>query len=411
MKRMTWEDDKATREWLGSQKAGTRSTYQTAWKHVLEFAKMTGDQILEDRKGDKEFAWEKKVLALKTWMIEEKKQSENTAKGAATAARSFFSFYRIPLKFRKTEKAKLAEAKRKTEDYRFSREDLKKMADFGDLTEKYIVVAGKSFGLRAGDFLRLTRGDLEAYIDREPPISIGEYHTEKENVNAFPFIDTDAKPIIKMMLGAMTREGKTDSNGRILNFSDERPLTQTLQRAADKAGINHGNKIIRFHCLRKFLTDHLSSHMSTEKWKQIVGKKISEGAYISPDSLREDYARAMAETTFTKPEGDAAEIASFSALEVFAEQILHVTKEQMTAWYGGKRRGMRRELTVKEKTEALKEKIREVQDAQKAQIASGCKDGEHCQRVVGEEELPDLLSKGWHVAAALPSGKVVVSDE
>ena len=33
--------------------------------------------------------------------------------------------------------------------------------------------------------------------------------------------------------------------------------------------------------------------MSESKWKQICGKKISEGAYIGTESLREDYLRAM----------------------------------------------------------------------------------------------------------------------
>ena len=33
--------------------------------------------------------------------------------------------------------------------------------------------------------------------------------------------------------------------------------------------------------------------MSESKWKQIIGKKISEGAYVSPQELREAYLRAM----------------------------------------------------------------------------------------------------------------------
>jgi hypothetical protein len=37
------------------------------------------------------------------------------------------------------------------------------MCDFADLTEKYIITAGKSFGLRAGDFLRFTRRDLAIF--------------------------------------------------------------------------------------------------------------------------------------------------------------------------------------------------------------------------------------------------------
>jgi hypothetical protein len=40
--------------------------------------------------------------------------------------------------------------------------------------------------------------------------------------------------------------------------------------------------------------------MSESKWKQIVGKKINEGAYVSPESLREDYRRVMSETLLNK---------------------------------------------------------------------------------------------------------------
>jgi len=66
-----------------------------------------------------------------------------------------------------------------------------------------------------------------------------------------------------------------------------------LQQLAKRNGIDpHGSRI-RFHNLRKYLIDRLSSVMSESKWKQIVGKKISEGAYVSPSELRENYLRAM----------------------------------------------------------------------------------------------------------------------
>jgi polyhydroxyalkanoate synthesis regulator phasin len=70
-------------------------------------------------------------------------------------------------------------------------------------------------------------------------------------------------------------------------------LSYILQSLAKKAKIQNGSKRIRFHCLRKYLSDRLSSAMSESKWKQIVGKKISEGAYINADSLREDFLKAM----------------------------------------------------------------------------------------------------------------------
>ena len=195
-----FSNDKATHEWLDSMKKSSRATYQTMWKYFLEFTRITGDAILESRKVDKDYMWEKKVIEFKQWMIDAKKQSENSASLGAASVRSFFAYHRMPLQFRRTESARLREAKRKTEDYRFSREDLKKMADVADLTEKYVIVAGKSFGLRAGDFLALTRGDLEPYINRDVPICIGPYATQKESVKAYPFVDSDAQPIVKLML-------------------------------------------------------------------------------------------------------------------------------------------------------------------------------------------------------------------
>jgi hypothetical protein len=272
--------------------------------HFLEFAKLSGDQILADRKTDKDFKWEKQVLAVKTWLVETKGQADNTAKAVTTAARSFFAFHRLGLEFRKPEKARLKEAHAKSEDYRFSVGDLQKMFNVANLVEKYVLTVGKSFGLRAGDFMKLTKGDLEAYIDREPPISIGAYSTQKEGVKAYPFIDVDAQPIIKLMLDKMTREGRTKPSERMLTYTHKMQLSRVLKRLVQKAGLNVGNKNVKFHCLRKFLIDHLSSYMSESKWKQLVGKSISEAAYVSPEGLRQDYARATPETCFTAPNLD-----------------------------------------------------------------------------------------------------------
>jgi hypothetical protein len=43
--------------------------------------------------------------------------------------------------------------------------------------------------------------------------------------------------------------------------------------------------------------------------------------------------------------------------------------------------------------------------------AADCSDGEHCQKIVSEDELPQLLANGWTYVATSPSGKVVVSNE
>lgn len=397
-------NDKATHQWLDSYGPSSRYTYQTNWKHFLEFAGMTGDQIVADRQVDKDYKWEKKAIEFKRWMIEQKKKSEYTATGAVGAVRSFFAFCRMNLEFRRTESVRLTEAKRKYEDYRFSRDDLKRMAEFSDLEEEYVVVAGKSFGLRAGDFLKLTRGDLEPYIDRPVPISIGEYATQKESVPAYPFIDSDAQPVIKRMLEKMDREGRKDPNDRMLTHKNTIHLSRILKRVVERAGIKHGNKVVRFHCLRKFLIDHISSVMSESKWKQIVGKKISEVAYVSPDTLREDYQRAMSETIFTKS-------ISEDEIELRAMQRMMEMTVNMTNAAEHVKEAMRKKIRAVKKLTDLKPLENEIaQINRQTQTNGGCANG-HCQRIVSEDELSNLLAEGWKVACVLPSGRVVVSND
>jgi hypothetical protein len=57
------------------------------------------------------------------------------------------------------------------------------------------------------------------------------------------------------------------------------------------------------------------------------------------------------------------------------------------------------------------EQIKKERLRHKTATNGGCSDGLHCQRLVMEDDLPGLLSQGWRVAAVLPSGKIVVSNE
>jgi hypothetical protein len=291
-------------------------------------------------------------------MLEKKKAAPHSAKAATTAARSFFAYYRSPLIFRRQESAKLTRSSRVTEDYRFTLENFAKMVAVADLQEKYIITAGKSFGLRAGDFLRIRRGNLEPYIDRETPISIGEFATEKEDVKAFPFIDPDAKPVIKLMLEKMDMEGRTKPGDRMLVYKDEIQLSRVLQRVTKKAGIKVGDKEVRFHLLRKFLTDHLSSHMSESKWKQVVGKEIGEGAYVSPDSLREDYARVIPETCFSQQKMEDSKVVQLQMLFSMAK-IAGIGEEQVRALFRRKVSTVDEEIEEVERILAENQKLRD----------------------------------------------------
>ena len=316
----------------------------------------------------------------------------------------------MKLEYRWSDRKKLRERKRKTEDYRFSREDLKRMTEVADLDERYVLVAGKSFGIRTGDFLRLRRGDLAPYLDREPPVSIGEITTQKESVKAYPFIDLDALPVIKAKIEQMNRQGRTDPALKVLRYKQGRQLSRILRRLTDRAGIDVGTRIVRFHCLRKFLIDRLSDVMSESKWKQIVGKKISEGAYVSTDNLRKDYARAMTETCISGMT-DRARLKEEMLKEMLKQQAkaLGATEEQMNRLFVTADAKVLREFQknlLKGRLRFPKVGVIELDDDN-----GQCSNGENCQKVVSEEELEDFLSKGWKVALALSRGKVVISNE
>ena len=288
-------NDKIIDDFLNSQtKLGTFKTYKTQMKLYLEYTGKTGQQIIDEKRNDKNFQVEKNILGFRKWLLQ-KGKSENYATSTVGAVRGFYSYYRMPLMFRKQESRKLTEKNRKTTDYLFDREDLAQMALAGNLKERYVLLVGKSVGLRASDFLKLTYGQLRSVkLEDEAPVALGELATQKERIKAYPFLDSDAVPISKAILEA--NKDKAD-NQRILTDTGDN-LSVILQTLAKKAGMEiengavHGKRI-RFHCLRKFLIDRLSAYASESQWKQIVGKAIGEGAYVSQEQLKGIFSRSM----------------------------------------------------------------------------------------------------------------------
>ena len=244
------EFDEVSIKFLSQQKQGTQYTYKCFLKKIFEFTGMTGKQIIESKKAYNNNEWETKVLDFKRWM-KDKGYSDNATKSAITTLKSFFNCYRTPLNFNQSEKRKLNEnAQRKTQDYNLTNENISKMALVGDLRARYILLLGKSFGLRAGDFSALTYGQFRSInLEEETPISFGELQTEKRKEPAYPFIDSDALPIIKQVLES--NKNKPDDR-KIISIKQEE-LSTILQTLAKKANINLGGKHLRFHCLRKYL--------------------------------------------------------------------------------------------------------------------------------------------------------------
>jgi len=204
--------------------------------------------------------------------------------------RGFFSFHDKPLMLSTQDRVKLAKKTRTTEDFPFDNDLLHKAWLCSTVKGRFVIAVGKSIGLRAEDFSKITYGQLRSLdLNSEIPIFLGEIPTQKEGVKAFCYLDFDAVQSIKDLLSFYPHK---PDNARVWSARSD-DLSGILQRACKKAKIESGTRRIRFHNLRKFLADRLSMYMAESRWKQIVGKKISESAYISPLLLREDFKNAM----------------------------------------------------------------------------------------------------------------------
>jgi len=341
--------DYATIQWLKSQKRSSLFTYASYWKYFLKYMGKTGVEILKERqrqllsrKQSERRFYEQKVLEFKEWLKENTDLSLNGIRTCLAIVKSFFNYHYVELRFRVEDKRKLNERGRKTVDYWLTLEDIQKMSEVADIVEKYVLVVGKSLGLRASDFLRLKIGLFTSVnLDSEPPIYLGEFTTKKEKIKAHLFLDSDAVEVVKSYLSYLkAKYGELNPEKPMLEMTVDN-LSLILRRLAKRSGIELGNKQLRFHCLRKFLYDSLTTVCSESHAKMIIGKSVPEQAYTSPKNLRLIYKRVQPLTCYTKQPNRNYKIAELTQkiqdlerllklmTEIYGEEILERAKQKL----------------------------------------------------------------------------------
>jgi hypothetical protein len=325
-------NDQKINEFLNVQKKHTKNVYSTFFKRVKEFSNENGNQMLANRK-----QWIKKIFELHAWLLS-KGYSMSYAQSACGMVRGFFSYYRKPLLFTHVESKRLGERKRKTQDYLFSKDDLKRLWFNANLKEKWIL-CNKSFGLRASDFSRITFGMLrQLKLDKnDVPILLSSdgIDTEKESIRAYPMLDYDGLEVVKAILEQNTNAKDHDyvlmtKSKRLHNtYQKINPceLSRILRQLAKKSGIQNGNARIRFHNLRKYCINALASVMSESKWKTIIGKKCSESAYISTIDLKEAFKKALPLISLMNGNGEVIK-AELSEQKSTIEQLLKLLQQK-----------------------------------------------------------------------------------
>jgi len=319
-------EDAVIREFLDSQSENTKVTYESSFKRVLDFSnKTTGKEMIENVD-----EWSRKIMAFKQWL---KAQGYSDASIETTTGmlRGFFAYYKKPLDLSKADKRKLgSKGEREHEDYSFSQSDIKKMYEIGSLEEKYVLVCGVSFGLRSEDFTKLTYGKYRIALENakkeslSTPIPLQKLMTSKQGVYAYPFISSDALPIIQTMLDSH-RDAK-DSD--LVYTSRKTELSEVLQRVFKKSGLDSHGQHVRFHSLRKYLFDRIVSVSSTTKGSQIIGHKISGeiAPYIGVGSLREVYEKAQSSILVSNGNGETKR--KVEALSTTTEQLVKMLSEK-----------------------------------------------------------------------------------
>jgi hypothetical protein len=148
------------------------------------------------------------------------------------------------------------------------------------------------------------------------------------------------------------------------------------------------------HDGRRWVNTALEQIAISENWaRKIRGRKVrgEEAPYSQPaiNQLREKFREAVPLLQFTVEPLVPKEVQE--AIATHEEEI-----KKLKMQYGMRQKRYRLEPKKQSKT---------------ATDGGSCLDDKHCQKIVGEEELSELLANGWTFVATLPSGKVVVSNE
>jgi site-specific recombinase XerD len=323
-KEITEINDPSILEFLSLKKKGTKRTYESYFRRLMDFEpNLNGKKMLEEKD-----VWERtKIIQFKRH-LEEKGFSENMQKSAIGAIRGFYSHNRKPLFFSQSEKKEVNTAQNETEGIFFSRDEIIRMWNLSTLSDlSKWVLCNKTMGLRASDFAKITFGQLRGIdLTKEAPIFFGKVNTGKESVIANVFWDSDVIHTVQELL-ELHKDAK--NSDKVFPHREDY-LSRILLSLANKAQINIGTKECSFHAMRRFLYTKLTTCMSDDQAKIIVGKKVKENPYLNKDEteLRELFKKVLPEISINGNGAIKAVKAEVHAQGETIEQLVKLLSER-----------------------------------------------------------------------------------
>jgi len=158
------------------------------------------------------------------------------------------------------------------------------------------------------------------------------------------------------------------------------------------------------HDGRRWVNTALEQIGISDNWAhKIRGRKVrgEDSPYSRPlvEQLRDKFREAVPILEFT------SDVPTVSKETLRGEVMKALEEEKM------KEIANKYHVSIDQVRTAMRSRKDDWERALREEAAKKCKDGKHCQRIVSENELPQLLADSWTFVATLPSGKCVVSNE
>jgi len=201
------------------------------------------------------------------------KEKRNTALARISSVRSFFSNEATEIKLHGIPKPEMA-----MNEHRFALNELSKMRLVADTEGKAMLSVAVSLGWGVGNFLRLKTEFVREVIGNadEDGFASFDYRREKTNASVRGILTPNAVKDLENYLQKVPK-----GQEYLWKIRTKTGLNAWLRSLCKEAGIK-GNGSIRFHLIRRYVFDLVTSQCGVYEAKRLVGKEIplSDATYL-----------------------------------------------------------------------------------------------------------------------------------
>ena len=212
----------------------------------------------------------------------------NTVGSYIASVRSFFSNEATSIRL---QKGKIPAREMAMNEHRFTLEELHRMWLVADTEGKARLSVAVSLGWSVGDFVELEKDFIENILNNVDAdgYAVFDYRRRKPRARVRGILNTCAVHDIKNYLPHIAKEQRS-----LWSAGTEEGLNKWLKSLVNEAGIKE-NGTVRFHIIRKYVFDVVSSQCGVYEAKLLTGKTIAleDATYLHglEDRLLERYKK------------------------------------------------------------------------------------------------------------------------